>query len=157
MYLMRRCAGVILMAAMAVPVCFGQTATASPKPLRERLLESAQKGDVEAQFELGKNYEAGRIGLPRDLAQAQHWYQEAANQGDPYAAASLAILFNFGKGVKRDYFQAYVWYERAASRLTGGNRDSVVEMRDNIEEKLTAEQIAEARRQSKEWKAAPKR
>lgn len=154
---MRRSAGMILIAAIALPVCFCQTPAAPPKPLRERLLESALKGDAEAQFELAKNYETGRIGLPRDLAQAQHWYLEAANQGDPYAAASLAILFNFGKGVKRDYFQAYVWYERAASRMTGGNRDSVVEMRDNIEEKLTADQIAEARRQAKEWKPTPKR
>jgi len=153
----RHSAGAILIVVLAMPVVFCQAPEAPAKPLRERLLERALKGDVEAQFELGKNYEAGRIGLPRDLAQAQHWYQEAANQGDPYAAASLAILFHFGKGVKRDYFQAYVWYERAASRLTGGNRDSVVEMRDNIEEKLTADQIAEARRQAKEWKPTFKR
>src|SRR5580700_11852186 len=104
------------------------------RPLRERLLESAQKGDAEAQFELGKNYETGRIGLPKDLAQAQHWYCEAASQGDPYAAASLGILFNFGKGVKRDYFQAYVWYERALTHLSTGNRDSVVEVRRQVKE-----------------------
>lgn len=145
---------------MAASTGFGQTPQSpegAAKPLRERLLERALKGDVEAQFELGKNYEAGRIGLPRDLSQAQHWYQEAANQGDPYAAASLAILFNFGKGVKRDYFQAYVWYERAASRLTTGNRESVVEMRDNIAGKLTADQIVDAQRQAKDWKPASRR
>src|SRR5271156_6070647 len=147
---MRRSAGMILIAAIALPVCFCQTPAAPPKPLRERLLESALKGDAEAQFELAKNYETGRIGLPRDLAEAQHWYLEAANHGDPYAAASLAILFNFGKGVKQDYVQAFVWYERALAHLTGGNRDSVVEMRDSVAGKLTPDQIAEARRQAKE-------
>lgn len=135
-------------AVMLISVALGQSPDPTPpsKPLRERLLERATKGDAEAQFELGKNYEAGRIGLPRDLSLAQHWYREAANQGDPYAAASLGILFNFGKGVQRDYIQAYVWYERAASHLMGGNRDSVVEMRDNVASKLTADQLAEARR-----------
>jgi TPR repeat protein len=134
---------------LAVAIAFGQT-DGQPKPLRNQLLDRALKGDAEAQFELGKNYETGRIGLPKDLAQAQHWYCEAASQGDPYAAASLGILFNFGKGVKRDYFQAYVWYERALTHLSTGNRDSVVEMRDNLAGKLTPEQIAEARRQVKE-------
>jgi TPR repeat protein len=138
---------------MLVSVALAQSPDPTPpsKPLRERLLERAIKGDAEAQFELGKNYEAGRIGLPRDLSLAQHWYREAANQGDPYAAASLGILFNFGKGIQRDYIQAYVWYERAASRLTGGNRDSVVEMRDNVASKMTTDQVQEARRLAKAW------
>ena len=37
------------------------------KPLRERLLERAQQGDAEAQYDLAKNLEAGRIGLKRDI------------------------------------------------------------------------------------------
>jgi uncharacterized protein len=140
-------------AVILTSVALGQNPDPAPpeKPLRERLLERATKGDAEAQFELGKNYEAGRIGLPLNLSLAQHWYREAANQGDPYAAATLGILFNFGKGIQRDYVQAYVWYERAASRLTGGNRDSVVEMRDNVASKLTAAQLQEARRLVKAW------
>src|SRR5258708_32003376 len=79
-----------------------------PKPLRERLLESARKGDAEAQFELAKNYETGRIGLPKDLSEAEHWYRAAAVQGDPYAQASLGIMYNFGKGVGKDYVQAFM-------------------------------------------------
>jgi hypothetical protein len=122
------------------------------KPLRERLLESAQKGDPDAQFELGKNYETGRIGLPKDLNQAQHWYRAAADQGDPYALASLAILYNFGKGVARDLVEAYMYYELAVSHSTGGNRDSIVELRDDLAKDMTPPQIAEARRRAKDWK-----
>lgn len=122
------------------------------KPLRERLLESAQKGDADAQFELGKNYETGRIGLPKDLAQAQHWYHAAADQGDPYALASLGIMYNFGKGVPRDYVQAFMYYELAAARATGGNRDSIVELRNDLAKDMKAPQIAEARRLAKSWK-----
>ena len=58
----------ILAAALSVSTGFCQAPDAPEaprKPLRERLLERAQKGDADAQFDLGKNYEAGRIGLPR--------------------------------------------------------------------------------------------
>jgi TPR repeat protein len=123
-----------------------------PKPYRERLLERALKGDAEAQFDLGKNYETGRIGLPRDMAQARHWYLEAAGQGDPFAEASLAILYHFGKGVPQDYFEAYVWYQRAILKLTGGDRDSVVEMSDRAARMLTKSQIEKGQRLAREWK-----
>src|SRR5260370_15937288 len=103
----------------------GLCAQAQQKPLRERLLERALKGDADAQFDLGKNYEAGRIGLKRDFAQAEHWYREAANQGDPFAQASLGILYGFGKGVSPDLVQALMWYELAAGHTTGGDRVSI--------------------------------
>jgi TPR repeat protein len=129
------------------------------KPLRERLLESARKGDAEAQFELGKNYETGRIGLPKDLAQAEHWYRLAADQGDAFAEASLGILYQFGKGVRQDSVQALLWYEVALARSSGGDRASIAELRDNLITGMTAAQIAEARRGARDFKpgaAVPK-
>src|SRR5580700_4451358 len=98
------------------------------RPLRERLLEGAQHGDAESQFELGKNYETGRIGLPKDLAQAEHWYREAAVQGDPYAEASLGLLYQFGKGLSQDSVQALMWFEVALTHSKGGDRDSIAEL-----------------------------
>ena len=121
---------------------------AQQKPLRERLLESAQKGDAEAQFELGKNYETGRIGLPKDFAQAEHWYRLSAQQGDPFAEASLGLLFQFGKGVKKDAVQALMWYEVALARSNAGDRASIAELRDDIVGGMTAAQISEARRRA---------
>ncbi len=127
-------------------------AGAPVKPLRERLLERALKGDADAQFELGKDYETGRIGLKQDWAQARHWYEEAAGRGDGFAEASLAILYHFGKGVARDPFEAYKLYERACRHLTGADRESVVEMRERVGRELTAEQIAEAESLALAWK-----
>lgn len=139
-------------------LCQTSSATSTPpKPLRERLLEKALKGDTDAQFELGKNYETGRIGLPKDLVQARHWYRQAADGGDPFAAASLGILFNFGKGVKRDYVQAYMWYEVAISRMADGDKDSVLELRDSLAKNLTREQISQAEELARKWKVAAKR
>jgi TPR repeat protein len=125
---------------------------APTRPLRERLLERAEKGDAEAQFDLGKNYEAGRIGLKRDLVQAEHWYRAAAEQGDPFAQASLGILYQFGRGVKTDLVQAYMWYTLAVERSKGGDRDTIVEMLDGLNEQLTDTQRAEAKRLAHDWK-----
>jgi TPR repeat protein len=123
-----------------------------PKPLRERLLDRALKGDTEAQFDLGKNYETGRIGLPKDMSQALHWYREAAAHGEPFAEASLGILYHFGKGVKQDEFEACVWYERAVLHLTGGDRDSVIELRDRAGRNLSPAQREKAQNLARNWK-----
>jgi hypothetical protein len=131
-------------------------AQAPQKPLRERLLERALKGDAEAQFDLGKNYEAGRIGLPKDFVQAEHWYREAANQGDPFAQASLAILYGFGKGIPPDLVQALMWYDIAVDHTKGGDQVSIREMRDDLAGRMSKEQIAEARHLADEWKPQPK-
>ncbi len=128
------------------------SALAQQKPLRERLLESALKGDAEAQFELGKNYETGRIGLPKDFAQAEHWYRISAEHGDPYAEASLGLLYHFGKGVPADPVQALMWYEIAIARVIPADRDSVVDLRNDILTSMTPAQIEEARRRAQEFK-----
>jgi len=143
----------MIAALAALPGGFGQT---SQKPLRDRLLDRARQGDAEAQFDLAKNYETGRIGLPKDLVQAEHWYREAAAQGEPFAQASLGIMFNFGKGVHQDYVQAYMWYEIAIAHSTGGDRDTIVEMRDYVAQEMTHDQIGEGRKLAGQWKPAPK-
>jgi len=144
-----RIANMILL--ISVAVCNAQAPPEAPKkPLRERLLERALKGDAEAQFDLAKGYEGGRMGLPQDYAQAAHWYREAANRGDPFAQASLGIFYNMGKGVPRDYVVSYVWFSRSASRLTGPDQESVIEMRDSVGRKLNREQFAKAQQMARE-------
>jgi len=122
------------------------------KPLRERLLERAQHGDAEAQYDLAKNLETGRIGLKRDMVQAEHWYRAAAEQGDPFAQAGLAILYQFGKGVKADPVEACMWYTLAAAGTKGGDHDSIAEMLTNLTQQITPEQRAEAQKRAREWK-----
>ena len=48
-----------------------------------------------------------------------------------------------------------MWCNLAASRLTGDERQSGVELRDDLEKEMTREQIAEAQRLAREFK--PKR
>ena len=60
-------------------------------------------------------------------------------------------MYANGKGVPRDYVQAYKWYNLAAAQgnAISGTASLVVE---ELEEKMTPEKIAEAKRLSREWK-----
>ncbi len=116
------------------------------------LRERAAKGDSEAQFNLGKMYEAGRGSYKKDYAEAARWYRASAEQGDAFAQASLGILYRFGKGVPLDLVQAYMWLYLSASQPTGGAEESITEMRDAASARMTNEQIAHAVRLVREWK-----
>ena len=69
----------------------------------------ADRGDPDAQFNLGQAYKLGR-GVPTDLRIAQTWYEKAAQQGHSQAQANLGlILFQNG-----DRAKAMPWIRRAA-------------------------------------------
>ena len=131
------------------------SAQEGPPPGRPPLRERAAKGDVEAQYRLAMNYEAGRSGLKKDYAQAAHWYRMAAEQGDPYAQAGLGLLYRFGKGVDRDLVQAYLWLDLAVNHTTGPESDSIKEYRDAAGAKMSQQQIADAVKLEREWKPKP--
>ena len=69
---------------------------------------------------------------------------ERALQGDPFAEASLGIFYGAGKGIKQDYVLAYAWLNRSATHLTGPDRESVLDLRDSIGQRMTAAQLARA-------------
>lgn len=51
----------------------------------------AEKGDPDAQFNLGQAYRLGK-GVPLDLAQAQNWLERAARKGHVDAQSTLGLL-----------------------------------------------------------------
>ena len=57
----------------------------------KQFLDSARRGDADAQYRLGASYEFGG-GAVRDIALAKRWYQKAAAQGHVKAAARLRML-----------------------------------------------------------------
>ena len=136
-----------LVVPLAILLCASATVAQRP-PLRER----AAQGDPEAQFTLAKNYEAGRGGLKKDYAEAQRWYRLAAEQGDPFAQASLGLLYRFGKGVPQDYLQAYMWFSLSMAQISGADQDSIAELRGAAAAKMTAEQIEQADRMARQWR-----
>jgi TPR repeat protein len=87
----------------------------------------AEKGDMDAQFNLGLMYHDG-LGVPRDSNESDKWYKlsfeglmKAALKGDSYAQHSLGFMYNFGAGAPLDNKEAMKWYTFAAGN---GNRES---------------------------------
>ena len=75
----------------------------------------AERGDAEAQYNLGVLYDQGH-GVPQDYTQARAWWLKAAEQGDAAAQYNLGLLYNKGQGVPQDYSQARDWWLRAAAQ-----------------------------------------
>jgi TPR repeat protein len=59
--------------------------------LRSRMAD-AEKGDVEALYDLGVSYSTGRGGVPVDLIEAHKWFNLAALSGDTRSQACRAEI-----------------------------------------------------------------
>lgn len=75
----------------------------------------AQKGSVEAQYNLGQCYCFG-YGVAQNLAEAAKWYRKAAEKGLAMAQYHLALCYANGYGVKKDYTEAVKWYRKSAKQ-----------------------------------------
>src|SRR5690348_18052621 len=71
----------------------------------------AEKGDADAQFNLGQAYRLGR-GVPINLAAAKTWFERAANQGHVDAQTTLGLLL-FQNG---DQAEGLKWLKKAADQ-----------------------------------------
>ena len=112
----------------------------------------AEQGKADAQLGLGAMYFYGR-GAPQDYAEAVKWYRLAAEQGQADAQIALGFMYYFGHGVPQDYVQAHMWYSLAAERSSPGeDRDQLISYRDEVEAKMSPDQVAEAQRLAREWK-----
>ena len=60
------------------------------------LLQKAEKGDVEAQYQLAEIY-AEAIGVEQDYDKSYHWAKKAADQGNPKAQYRLASIIYTGE------------------------------------------------------------
>ncbi len=112
---------------------------------------SAKWGDVKARYNLGVMYQLG-LGVPQDDQEAVRWYRLAAEQGDASAQFKLGVMYDKGKGVLKDYVLAHMWMNLAAAK---GVKEAV-KGRDLLEILMTPDQIAQAQRLAREWKAKGK-
>ena len=110
-----------------------------------------------AQNNLGLMYYNGQ-GLPQDYDEAAKWYRLAAEQGNATAQSNLGSMYYSGEGVPQDYVQAYMWVSLAASRFPPSakeDREQAARHREIVASKMTAAQLAEARKRVREWKPKP--
>ena len=77
---------------------------------------AADRGDAEAQLNLGKMYEGGRGGLPSDPQEAARLYKLSAAQGYAEGQLHLAFMYERGSGVPKDLREAARLYRLAADQ-----------------------------------------
>jgi TPR repeat protein len=85
--------------------------------------------------------------LPQNYAEAAKWYRLAADQGNPYGQGSLGNMYRFSG----DYVRAHIWFNVSAAQ----GDQLAAKNRDDIAERMTPAQIAEAQKLAREWQ--PKR
>ncbi len=75
-----------------------------------------------------------------------------AEQGHTEAQMNLGIMYSQGQGVPKDDVQAYGWYTLAG----GQGNDLAEEFKNHLEQSMTLDQLAEAQRRAREWRATGK-
>ena len=84
----------------------------------------ADKGEAEAQSDLGFRYEKGQ-GVPKDEDEAVKWYRKAADQGHAPAQAKLGSAFANGRGVPKDEVEAVKWFRKATEQGNAAAQSSL--------------------------------
>jgi len=72
-------------------------------------------------------YAEGR-GVPKELAVAVHWFEQAARQNLVEGQFYLCLSYALGRGVSRDRVTAYAWCRTAEKRGSQDAKESLVEI-----------------------------
>jgi len=141
------------------------------KQLAARLVDAGVREDVAVQKERLKRLEAqleaiqrqqsgqapGRAPAspPIDISAADlQMVQTQAAQGNAKAQYVLGLIYAKGRGMPQDYVRAYMWLNLAAAHLTNNARmDGATEDRDEVAQRMTPAQIAEAQRLAQQCQA----
>ncbi len=126
-----------------------------PKDYQEALRWYRKAADQEmapAQFSMGEAYAFGRE-VTKDERQAVQWYRRSAEQNYAPAQLKLGVAYVLGAGVAKDVVQAHMWLSLAGEKGPEAQAAAARQGRDELEGKMTAAQLNEARRLAAEWKA----
>lgn len=133
----------------------GEGVTQDPAEAAKWYRQAAEQGHADAQNRLGEMYDQGQ-GLKPSKAEAVKWYRKAAKQGHAKAAYKLGLWYmrSARHGASKDRIQAFMWLRVAASRLGPEDRnlqDHALKLRNEIEAKMTPQEIREAEGLASEW------
>jgi TPR repeat protein len=130
-----------------------QQGNTKPGKARDRLVRladarnearaKAEKGDAQAQFDLGWMYDEGKS-VEQDAAEAAKWYREAASRGQKRAQFKLGFMYSTGWGVERNDVEAVKWLNLAA----GQGYVYAAQLRDVLVQAMTSEEATEAQRRA---------
>ena len=110
--------------------------------------KAADGGHAGAQHRLGFMYEKGR-GMRTNEETARKWYRLSAEQGDARGQRGLGRLLRKGRGGPQDLVEAYKWSTLALEKRPN---EKLEHWRGWIEKRLTWDEIAEAKKRTREWR-----
>ena len=124
--------------------------------MKKHLLEAAERGNAEAQFNLGVMYENGlddnHYAVEGSRPEAEKWFTAAAEQGLPRAQIKLAEIYADRPEVPQHEIKACGWFLVATARLRGAQLESARSAYQRASARLTPAQIAEIKHFAEEWK-----
>lgn len=91
------------------------------------LLQQAQSGNVDAQYDLAECYYEG-YGIEKDLEKAYFWYSKAADQGDAEAIYSLGWMYMNGEFVAKNFDKGFQLYTTAAEKGSSSAQFAIGEL-----------------------------
>lgn len=107
-----RCMGILLI----LVACVGAAHNALGQDRSpEVVLTLAEKGDSQAQFDLGVMYLYGK-GVPKNPETAFSWFKKAAEQGHAAAQYAVGRMYYYGQGVAQDGKEAARWFRKSADK-----------------------------------------
>ncbi len=92
---------------------FPSSFPSTPEEL-ERVRQSAERGDAQAEFTLGFIYFGGLSGVAQDQAAALAWFRKSSEHGSDEAAFFVGTIYDQGRGVPVDRVEAIKWFRAAA-------------------------------------------
>lgn len=123
--------------------------------LTKQMLVAAERGDAEAQFNLGTIYD-NTLGSPYPVAggrpEAMRWFLAAAEQGLSRAQGKLAEMYDEERELPENSVKACAWFLLAATGLRGSHLQRAQSAYRSASSRLTPAQIAEVRRLTQSWK-----
>jgi len=111
---------------------------------------AAKQDHIRATYSLGVMYRDGQ-GVPQDAAEALRLFQVVAEKHRfPPAQHNLGAMYYGGKSVPKDLVLAYMWVSLAADAGFEPSKGLL----GTVSEKMTPEQIAEAKEKAQVWTKA---
>lgn len=94
------------------------------------------------------NYDDGlNAYVKKDYTSAAYFFKLAAKDGDARAQYELGDMYEKGQGLIKNYVLAYMWFNLASVNGT----ELVAESRERLVKKMTAEQILDAQKMTREY------
>jgi TPR repeat protein len=124
--------------------------------IKQHLIQAAERGNAEAQFNLGMMCENGlddnRYFTEGSRSDAVKWFLAAAEQGLARAQVKLADIYSADANEPENDVKACGWYLLATASLVGMPRQRTQSAYERVSAQLTPGQLATAHAFARNWK-----